>query len=144
MYNPAEALSIVGIYDPGIANLERVIFRANTQVNLASYLLFAAFKAQHGIGAVPLTDNSMWLGNSMAEQGDWVYIYTGPGTAQVNVVPTTPNRIISLYWGKNHTIFQASHLTVALVKIDTVQYPPMASQFTLGQQQTAYPLLNST
>jgi len=141
MYNFSDDLSVVGIFDSGVANLERVVLRANGHVELASYLLLVALRGQAGAGSIPLRDNVLWLGNSSVEDGDWVYVYTGPGVAQSNDLPNNPNKVVSLYWGKNQTIFQATHLTAALVKIEHVQYPAYSSQLVLGQQEAGSALL---
>lgn len=142
MNNFVEELSVVGIYDSGVANLERVVLRSNIHVDLAGYLLVVALRGQLGGGAIPLTDNAMWLGNYTLSPGDWAYVYTGPGQAQTNPLPNNPNKVVCLYWGKIQTMFQATHLTAALVKVDRVQYPAFSSQFLLGQQQPGYPSLD--
>lgn len=138
-----DELSLVGIYDSGVANLERIVLRANIPVNLAGYLILIALRGQTGGGSIPLRDNVLWLGNTTIEHGDWVYVYTGPGNAQTNTLPNNSTKIVSLYWGKEKTIFQGMHLTAALVKIDQVQYPAYSSQLALGQQQNGYPLIGS-
>lgn len=144
MINFSDDLSVIGIYDAGVANLERIVLRADKPVDLAGYLLLIALRGQAGGGSIPLRDNMLWLGNTSIDAGDWVYVYTGPGVAQTTALPNNPNKVVSLYWGKNQTIFQATHLTAALIKIEHVQYPAYSSQFALGQQQTGYPLLGSS
>lgn len=144
MFDFNDELSVLGIYDAGVANLERIVLRANQPVDLTYYLLVIAMKAQGDTGALPLKDNMLWLGNTNLNTGDWVYVYTAPGVAQTSELPNNSNKVVSLYWGKNQTIFQAMHLTAALVKIDQIQYPAYSSQLTLGQQTTGYPLLGSS
>lgn len=144
MINFSDGLSVVGIFDAGVANLERIVLRAEQPVDLAGYLILLALRGQSGGGSLPLRDNMLWLGNTSIDVGDWVYVYTGPGEAQTSVLPNNPNRVVSMYWGKNQTIFQGTHLTAALVKIEHVQYPAYSSQFALGQQQGGYPILGSS
>ncbi|MCI1124297.1 hypothetical protein [Stenotrophomonas maltophilia] len=137
MYNPFEELNFVGIHDAGVANLERVVLQANRSVELANYMVVAALRG-HGQSAIPLPDNSIWLGNLTVSPGDWIYIYTSPGQGQVTPLPNSSNQMVSLYWGKSHTMFQAAHLTAALVKINKVQYPTFSPHLTLGTQQLGY------
>ncbi len=144
MFNFSDDLSVVGIYDAGVANLERIVLRADQKVDLAGYLLLIALRGQAGGGSIPLRDNMLWLGNTSIDAGDWVYVYTAPGVAQTSTLPNNPNKVVSLYWGKNQTIFQGAHLTAALVKIEHVRYPAYSSQFALGQQQSGYPTLGSS
>ena len=144
MFNFSDGLSVVGIFDAGVANLERIVLRADQPVNLASYLLLIALRGEAGGGSLPLRDNMLWLGNTSIEAGDWVYVYTAPGVAQTSTLPNNTDKVISLYWGKSQTIFQAAHLTAALVKIEHVQYPAFSSQLTLGQQTAGYPVLGSS
>ncbi|WP_117310252.1 hypothetical protein [Stenotrophomonas sp. G4] len=128
-------ISIVGVYDAGVPNLERVVLRANSTVNLASYCLIVAFKAQLNGANIPLRDHFLWLGNTMLNAGDWIFVYTAPGTAQLTPIHTATESLLSLYWGKPQTIFQDRNLTAGLIKIEGATFPKEAPQLprpTLG------------
>lgn len=137
MYDPLPELNFLGIHDAGVPNLERIVLHANSSVELANYMVVAALRG-NGQSAIPLPDNSLWLGNVKVSKGDWIYIYTSPGNGQVTNLPSSSVRMVSLYWGKSHTMFQAPHLTAALVNISKVQYPTFMPHLTLGTQQLGY------
>lgn len=137
MYNPFEELNFVGIHDAGVPNLERVVLQANRSASLANYMIVAALRG-NGQSAIPLPDNALWLGNLTVSAGDWIYIYTSPGQAQITPLPNSMIKMVSLYWGKNQTIFQGAHLTAALVQISKVQHPASVPHLTVGMQQLGY------
>ncbi|WP_159095339.1 MULTISPECIES: hypothetical protein [unclassified Stenotrophomonas maltophilia group] len=121
-------LSMIGVFDAGVPNLERVVLRANSGVNLASYALIVALKPQLNGANLPLRDHFFWLGNTILDSGDWIFVYTAPGTAQLTPIHTTTESLLSLYWGKTQTIFQDRNLTPGLVKIEGAAFPLEAPQ----------------
>ncbi|WP_313418225.1 hypothetical protein [Stenotrophomonas sp.] len=131
----AEEITIVGVYDAGVPNLERIVLRANVNVSLSSFCVIAAVKAQLGMTNIPLRDHFFWLGNVTLKAGDWIFVYTAPGSAQLNPLPNAPESLLSLYWGKPQTIFQDRNLTPGLIKVESATFPFEAPQLprpTLG------------
>jgi len=131
----AEDISLIGVYDAGVPNLERVVLRANSDVSLSSYCIIVAFKPSMGGVNFPLRDHFFWLGNTSVAAGDWIFVYTAPGAAQMNPLPNSSDRLLSLYWGKPQTIFQDRNLTAGLVRVETARFPLEAPQLprpTLG------------
>lgn len=129
--NLIEEINLVGIFDAGIPNAERVVLQANAQVDLGTYCIIVAFKQGLGLGNLPLRDHFFWLGNMTLNPGDWVFLYTSPGTAQSHPLPNGPGRLVSMYWGKPQTIFQDKNLTAGLISVETARFPvelPQAPQ----------------
>lgn len=124
----ADEIRVVGVFDAGVPNLERVVLQANTSVELASYCVIVAFKAPLGGPNIPLRDHFFWLGSTTLEAGDWIFLYTAPGTAQLNPLPNAPERLLSLYWHKPQTIFQDRNLTAGLIRVETARFPLDAPQ----------------
>lgn len=131
----AEEISIIGVYDAGVPNMERVVLRANVDLNLSAYCVIAAVKAHLDTTNIPLRDHFFWLGNLTLKAGDWIFVYTAPGTAQLTPLPNAPESLLSLYWGKPQTIFQDRNLTPGLIKVEYATFPLEAPQLprpTLG------------
>ncbi|MFK3845348.1 hypothetical protein [Stenotrophomonas sp. NPDC078853] len=119
-----DEIKMLGVYDPGVPNLERVVLRVQRDVALSSYCIITAVKADIGGGHIPMNDHFLWLGNSKLQQGDWIFVYTGPGSAQQNPLPETPHKLLSLYWGKPTTIFpDGTTLVPGLISVETARFP---------------------
>jgi hypothetical protein len=122
-YDIAE-LQMFGVYDSGLANLERVVIRVLQQVNLGNFGLMLGIRGHNG-SAIPIRDNLLWFGHGVVEANDWLFVYTAAGETTVTEVPSTNERIISLHWGKPATIFNGPEFLPILFRLDGVQLPPV-------------------
>ncbi|GEM_PF-2263609 len=139
--NATEEITLVGIFDAGIPNLERVVLQAKAEVDLGAYCVIVALKQALGLGNLPLRDHFFWLGNLTLNAGDWIFLYTCPGTAQSNPMPDRLGKLISMYWGKPQTIFQDRNLTAGLIRVESAKFPaelPQLPQITQQQGGTRY------
>lgn len=119
---PIEELKIVGVFDHGVPNLERVVLLANEAVDLGNYGLMLGIRAQEG-QAFPLRDNFLWFGNGWVQKGDWLFVYTAPGEPRTTDLPNNQEKLYSIHWGKEQTVFQHRELIPLLVRMDAVQVP---------------------
>lgn len=115
-------LTVIGIHDRGVPNQERIVIRVNDTVDLGQYGLMVGVRATSGM-AFPIKDNLLWFGDAVVSQGDWIFIYTGHGKPKDSLLPNTNNRIYSLHWGRDWTVFSNQELLPILFRIDAVQVP---------------------
>ena len=119
-------LQIIGIYDRGVANQERIAIQAKQSLNLGQYGIMLGGKNISG-QMIPYNDNLFWFGDGVVQQGDWLYIYTGPGKARVNDIPGQSEKIYTIHWGKGSTILALSDITPILFRVSAIKtaQPPM-------------------
>src|SRR5438477_222659 len=98
-------LTIVGIYDRGKPNLERIVIRPNMELDLGRYGLILGVKQSNGM-AIPIWDHFFWFGDGLVRPPDWVFIYTGPGQAQQSKTNLTQELAYVLHWGKKQTVLE--------------------------------------
>ena len=115
-------LSIVGVFDRGVPNQERIVIRVNEPVNLGQYGIMIGIRAWSGFG-IPIRDNFLWFGDGIVNRGDWIFIYTGPGKAQTTPLPNTQERLFSIHWGRQNTFLNSNDLVPILFRVDAVQVP---------------------
>lgn len=113
-------LSVVGVYDRGVPNQERIVIHVKQTVNLGQYGIMLGIKGADGT-AFPIKDNLLWFGDGVVFEGDWLFIYTGPGQARSTKVPNTVETLYSIHWGRSTTILNATEFTPILFRIDAVQ-----------------------
>ena len=76
-----------------------------------------------GSSAVPYFANLFWFGDGLVKPGDWLFVYTGSGTARTIPDANGVNEIFSLFWGKPTTLFAESNITPILFRVDAVNVP---------------------
>jgi hypothetical protein len=117
-----EELAVVGIFDRGIPNQERIVILANESVNLGKYGIMLGLRASDG-SAFPIRDNLLWFGNGWIQKGDWIFIYTGPGVAKATTLPNAEEKLYSIHWGRKQTILHAQEVVPILFRVDAVKVP---------------------
>ncbi len=117
---PITELSVIGVYDRGVANSERIVLQANQAVNLGQFGIMLGYRTGDGL-ANPYNDHLFWFGDGVIQQGDWVFIYTGQGEARASDSPEQNQKIYTVHWGKETTIFAHSEVTPILFRTDAVQ-----------------------
>jgi hypothetical protein len=117
-----EEMTVFDVADRGVPNQERIVIRANGPVSLGRYGLMLGVKASFG-SAFPIRDNLLWFGDAALWEGDWLFVYTGPGESRVSQIPNTNGRIVSVHWGRAQTILQNQALVPILFRLDAVQVP---------------------
>ena len=119
-------LSVIGVYDRGVANLERIVIQANQAVNLGQFGIMLGYRTADGL-ANPYNDHLFWFGDGILQQGDWIFVYSGQGEPKASEVPGQNQKIYTVHWGKGTTIFAHSEITPILFRADAVQLatPPL-------------------
>lgn len=113
-------LSIVGVYDRGIPNKERIVLFAKVSVNVGQFGVMLGIRGE-GRTATPIRDNLLWFGDGWVNPGDWIFIYTGPGVLRASTLPNSTARVISTHWGRSTTVLHDQRVVPILFKIESVQ-----------------------
>lgn len=117
-----DELQILGVYDHGVPNVERVVIQVKKAVDLVQYGLMLGIRGPDG-AALPLRDNLLWFGNGWVQEGDWLFVYTAPGEGRITPLPNNDEKLYSVHWGKKQTVFQNRDLVPILFRMDGIQIP---------------------
>lgn len=112
-------LTVVGTFDRGVPNQERIVLRVNEILDLGQYGVMIGVRASAG-SAIPVHDNLFWFGDGIVNPGDWLFIYTGPGTPKFSTLPKSTDRMFTVHWGRATTLFESQELVPILFRVDAV------------------------
>lgn len=112
-------LTVVTVQNRGVANQECIVLRVEQHVNMGQFGLMLG-RYQTGNSAVPYFDNLFWFGDALLKPGDWLFVYTGSGTANKTPAANGVNEIFNLFWGKQSTLFAESIIAPILFRVDAV------------------------
>ncbi len=115
-------LTLMGVIDANKANQERIAISVNETINLGSFGIMVGIRATNGM-AVPIRDNFLWFGEGIVNQGDWILVYTCAGQPTVYEIPNTTNKIYSIHWGRQKTMFGHADVVPVLFSVGSVQVP---------------------
>jgi len=132
-------LEIFDVQNRGVPNDESIAIRVNETVNLGQFgIMLGATGAAWG-GAIPVRDFFFWFGNGMVNAGDFIFVYTGPGSARFWQPEGKPYTIYSVHWGRKTTIFNDPTIVPFLFKVESVQIPSPPRQLPEAGQPSALP-----
>ena len=112
-------LYLFGVFERGIPNKERIVFRAMDIVSLGQYGIMLGVRTSSEF-AVPIKDNLFWFGDGVIRPGDWLFVYTGPGRPQVNEVPNSDERMFTLHWDRKSVILKNENVVPILFRVEAV------------------------
>jgi len=137
---PIFELDYWGVYDRGVPNKERIIFKPRVRVNLTSFMIVTGIqKPENGVNALqPFYDNAFWFPDVVIDPPTWVFIFTGPGTPTVSTEQYTGAPLHVLYWGRKATIFTTPNIVPVIMRHDGILFPP-----SIGRQLTEADLTSS-
>lgn len=122
-------LDIVGIFDRGVPNKERIVIRPTREVNMGQFGLLLGIKKGNGL-ASPIWDHFLWFGDGTIKPPEWIFIYTGQGVPrQAKNIPTGEPAAV-IHWNKKTTILNDSNIAPILIRVDGVniaEVPPIDS-----------------
>ncbi len=113
-------LVVQGVYDRGVPNQERILIRPTQPVNMGQYgIMIGSKDVVHQNSAYPFNDSLFWFGDGIVEPSNWIFVYTGPGTARKTKMANQELAYV-LHWGRTHTIFANSSIIPILFRVDAV------------------------
>lgn len=112
-------MTIVGVFDRGVANQERIMIRVNETVNMGQYGLLLGLRSE-GAAAIPINDCFYWFGEGLVHSGEFIFVYTGPGEPVDSILPDNKTKTYSLHWGRDTTVLQNIEVVPILFQTDAV------------------------
>ncbi len=110
-------LRIAEVLEAGTPNRERIAIEALAPCDLSGYCVLIGLLHLDGT-ASPIKDNMLWFGHGAIAQGDWIFVYTGPGQTTVTPIVNSPNKLYSIFWGKDKTVFQNRAITPMICQLN--------------------------
>lgn len=115
-------LLLHSVADRGVPNKERILIFAYEDVDLAGCGIMLGRQAD-AHQTVPMQDNLLWLGGGFLGKGDWLFVYTCPGTSSVTSIGER-EKLISVYWGKTKTVLHAPEITPIVFRVGEANVLP--------------------
>ena len=112
-------LSIVGVFDAGVPNRERLVLRPTEVTNLANFMVVLGIRNPDGT-AFPLGEHTFWLGEKTIAPPSWIFLYTGSGQAQDTVLPESKEPAYVFHWGKPVTLFSNDKIVPMIFRLGGV------------------------
>jgi hypothetical protein len=111
-------LTLVGIYERGIPNKERVAISVAVEVNLTFYALIISAYTPGRQGVLAGSRLAYWFNPLVVKPGDWVVLYSGTG------VNTTEKRTDGgtnhfFHWGLPNTVWDNPESCAILCELNT-------------------------
>lgn len=115
-------LELVGIYDRGNPNQERIQLRARETLSLAPYgLVYGVATTNVAEPFIrPFDDIFFWFGVGWINKHDHVFVYTGAGESRRTTIKDTAIVAHVMHWGRSQTMFANSAFSVGLIKMGEV------------------------
>lgn len=128
-----------GVYDPGIANSERIVFQNKSGIYLDLSQYFIVLGWTKDDGAIPIPNRLYWFGAITVDPDSWIYVYTGPGETRFTTVG--PEKDLSpaavFHWGLEKAVFNDRNIVPILVEVGATTIGPspkwLFEQATLPQ-----------
>lgn len=116
IYLPSiQELNLIAVVDRGVPNQERIVLRANANVNLAQYALILTYQPDNL--STPINDNFLWLSDMAIDAGTWIFVYTSPGQPRFTVTENTNEPAYILHWGRRNIVFSDPNLVPVLFQL---------------------------
>lgn len=112
-----------GVYDRGIPNQERLVFRPRIPLDMTQFFVALAIKGDHE-SISTFFDQAYWFPDVVIEPPSWVFLYTCAGTSKVTTEAVTKAPLHALFWGKPSTLFHAPTVIPVIFRIDGLLSPP--------------------
>ncbi len=131
-------LELIGVFDRGEPNKERIVFRASDHIDLGQFGIMLGISLAGGF-ARPIRDNLFWFGDGIINRDDWLFVYTSPGKPSSIPIPNTENMLHNIFWGRKAVILANTIIVPILFRVDAVivghQDPSLIAE--TGQQSSA-------
>ena len=115
-------LTISEVLNRGVPNKECIALQANVRINLGQFGLMLG-RYTNPNSALPYFDQLFWFGDGYVQLGDWLFVYTGSGSASKTQAANGVNDVYCLFWGKPTTLFADTSIAPILFRADAVNVP---------------------
>jgi hypothetical protein len=111
-------LTIIEIYDRGVANKERLHMSVSVESNLAFYAVLASAYGPNRQTVLAGSRLAYWFNPYIVKPGDWVILYTGPGP-YTTAKRTDGGTNHFFYWGLPETVWHNPESCAVLLELNT-------------------------
>lgn len=117
-------LELLGVFDRGIANRERIVVRAKKATEMAQYGIIVGYNPM-GPGTVsrPYNDYFFWFGDGIVQRNETVFVYTGAGDPRKTTIEGTDEVAYVVHWGQPSTLFADSRNVPIIVALSQILVP---------------------
>lgn len=111
-------LEILYVGDKGNLDQERVILKANAQLDLIGYILINSF-SEDGQTCYDLNDKAFWFPKKIVNAGEYIRVYTKSGNNQTvqSTFNKEPATFHDFYWGLKSPIWLDKSNAVVMLQI---------------------------
>lgn len=110
-----QEISILGVFERGVPNKERILLRPTEAINLGNYGLFIGKMLPNNM-VFPYNDNFFWFNGLLVQPPSWIFIYTGPGEFEQSIIPSNGQQAYTYHWGRKLTVFDDPNLVPFLIR----------------------------
>jgi hypothetical protein len=122
-----DELRLLGVYDRGIPNKERIVLKAKQNLDIGWYALILSIRGPSPGHATPMRDSLYWFGSGNVAANDWLFIYTGTGTD--TKIPSNDKTctLFIQFWNRPQTIFHNKQIVPVLWRLNgiTIERNPL-------------------
>ena len=114
-------IELKSIQDQGIAGKERVVMKARSKLDVGQFALLQAGYSDGGVNTS--TKDCYWFPDKVIEEGDWVVLYTKPGTNKEKIQKSGATAHF-FYWGKDSPKWKSKSWAPVLLQVDSWDFIP--------------------
>jgi hypothetical protein len=128
-----DEFNFLGVFDRGVPNRERFVFRPTRQVKLSEYIVSLAVKVDAPrpglpVSFLPIPEYTLWFNyEGLIGPDYWIFVYTGPGERQMTKEATTKEPALVLHWGIENTIMGDPATEPVLLHLEGIAGPSLPS-----------------
>lgn len=133
---PLLDLAVDSILARGLANQERIVLRAHTDLYTTNIGLMLGYRHPDG-SLVPIRDRMFWLGSGQVKAGSIINVYTGAGE-MMSFDNGNNTKTYNLFWGLDYVAFDVPQVEAILFRVGqaTIGPVPLPRLSIAGPQQT--------
>ncbi len=117
-------MSLVGVFDRGVPNRERIVLRPTDKVNLHEFFLVLAVRLDNGM-VMPIHNQAFWFPDIELAPPGWIVVYTGPGTSTRTTIPESGQPAHTFHWGNKQTVLNRPEVVPILFSLGGILTPPL-------------------
>lgn len=117
-------LELRSIQDRGIADKERIVMKALSNLDVGQFAVIEAGFSNGGVNTS--TGDCYWFPDKVVEEGDWVVLYTKPGEDKEKIQKSGATAHF-FYWGKNSPKWRVQTRAPVILQVDSWDFIPPES-----------------
>lgn len=118
-YVSIAGLEVIKVVDAGNLQKERVILRMAESTSLINFVLINSNAPDDSGQVVDLNEHVFWFPDKVANQGDYVRLYSKAGqeTVQQGTYDAKPTRFHNFFWAKRSAVWNRESNAVVIFRV---------------------------